>query len=107
MALIDLTDANFDKEVLEAPELTLVDIWAPWCVPCRQVTAVVEELAKEYQGRLKVCKLNLDAAGASAARYGVKTIPTVILFKGGRVVKAVVGVQPRDFYAKLVDENLG
>ena len=106
MGLIELKDAVFEKEVLQAPELTLVDFWATWCVPCRELPPILEELAKQYQGQLKVCKFNLDEGSDSAAKYGVKTLPTVILFKGGRPLKVVVGVQSKDFYARIVDENL-
>ena len=106
MGLIELSDTVFEKEVLQAPELVVVDFWATWCVPCRQLPAILEELGKQYQGRVKVCKFNMDDGGESAARYGVKTVPTVILFKGGRAVKAVVGVQTRETYARLVDEHL-
>lgn len=103
---VTLTDDNFDKEVLQAAEPTLVDFWAPWCAPCRQVAPVIESLAGEYAGRIKVGKLNVDDAGSTAAKYGIKSIPTIILFRDGKVVKAVVGVQPKDFFTKLINENL-
>ena len=106
MSHVTLTDSNFDKEVLEAAELTLVDFWAPWCGPCRQLAPLMDELATEYKGKLKVAKLNVDDAGATAARYGIKSIPTVILFRGGKVVKSVVGVQSKDYFAKLVQESI-
>jgi thioredoxin 1 len=104
MSHVTVTDSNFDKEVIEAPELTLVDFWAPWCMPCRQLAPIIDELATEYKGRLKVGKLNVDEAGAAAARYGIKSIPTVILFRGGKVVKSVVGVQPKDYFVRLIEE---
>ena len=104
---VTLSDQNFDKEVIEAPELTLVDFWAPWCAPCRQVAPVVEQIATDYKGRVKVAKLNVDEAGATAARFGIKSIPTIILFKGGKAVKSIVGVQPRDFFTRIIEENLG
>ena len=106
MSHIEVNDANFDKEVLAAGELTLVDFWAPWCGPCRQLAPVIEELGREMQGTLKVAKVNVDEAGGVAARYGIKSIPTVILFKGGKVVKAVVGLQPKDYFVRLVNESL-
>lgn len=106
MSAVNVNDTNFDKEVLEAAEPTIVDFWAPWCTPCRQLTPIIEELATTYSGRLKVTKLNVDEANATAAKYGIKSIPTVILFKHGKVVKAVVGVHPKDYFTKLVEENL-
>jgi len=106
MAYVDVTDDNFDKEVTEAPELTLVDFWAPWCAPCRQLAPTIEALAEEYRAKLKVTKLNVDDAPSSASRFGIKSIPTVILFKGGNAVEVVVGVQGRDHFAQLIDKHL-
>jgi len=106
MSHVQLNDGNFDQEVTQATELTLVDFWAPWCAPCRALAPIVDELAIEYKGRLKVAKLNVDEAATSASRFGIKSIPTIILFKGGKVVQSVVGVHSREHFVKLIEENL-
>jgi len=91
---VTLSDANFDKEVLEAAELTLVDFWAPWCGPCRIVAPVLEEIASERPD-LRVVKLNIDENQQTAANFQVLSIPTLILFKGGQAVKTVIGAYPK------------
>lgn len=95
MAELQLTDASFKKEVLEASKPVLVDLWAPWCGPCRMLGPVVEELAREYEGRIVVGKLNTDENGETAAAYRVSAIPTLLFFKGGKLVEQMVGVQPK------------
>lgn len=89
---IVITDENFETEVLKSEIPCLVDFWAPWCGPCRMVGPVVEELAKEYQGKLKVAKLNVDEAPETASKYDVMSIPTIALFNDGVVVEKTVGV---------------
>ena len=90
----DVTDANFQAEVLEAEQPTLVDFWAPWCGPCRVVAPVLEEIASE-QANLRVVKLNVDENQQTAAKYGVLSIPTMILFKNGQVAKKIIGAYPK------------
>ncbi|MDR2201531.1 MAG: thioredoxin [Clostridiales bacterium] len=91
---VELTDGNFADEVTDEPTLpVLVDFWAPWCGPCRSQGPIIEALANEAGGRLKVCKMNVDDNGATPARYGVMSIPTLILFKNGEPVKKAVGLQ--------------
>jgi len=96
------TDQNFKEEVLEAKMPVLVDFWADWCMPCRMIAPTVEEIAREYEGKLKVCKLNVDESPSTAARYGIMSIPTLIIFKEGRELERIVGVVPRS----VIDEKL-
>ena len=92
---ITLTDANFQKEVLENPQPVLVDFWADWCGPCHIVAPVVEELAVDFEGQAKVGKLDVDNNATIAAKYGIRSIPTLLLFKDGQAVDQVVGVAPK------------
>jgi len=93
--LKELTTNNFQSEVMDSSVPVLVDFWAPWCGPCRQVTPVVEAIAKERGDSLKVMKLNIDDNPQLAGQYGIMSIPTLILFRGGQVVKQVVGALPK------------
>jgi thioredoxin 1 len=95
MGVAEFDDSNFETEVLQADGPVLVDFWAPWCGPCRMIAPVVEELAGENSGSIKVGKLNVDDAPNSAQSYGVSSIPTLIIFKQGEVVERFVGVQPK------------
>lgn len=106
MAEITLTDANFDQEVVKAQLPVLVDFWAPWCAPCRIVSPIVEELAKEYEGKLKVGKMNVDD-NQTAARFGIMSIPTLLIFKNGQPVKTMIGAQGKDSLKRGIDEVLG
>ncbi len=103
---IQLTDENFEQEVVKSAQPVLVDFWAPWCGPCRMIGPVIEELAKEYAGKVKVCKLNTDEAQDTAAKYQISAIPTILLFKGGKVVQQLVGLQPKEELKKHLDELL-
>ncbi len=98
--LVEVTDANFDAEVLESDIPVVVDFWAEWCAPCRMVSPVIEELAVEMAGRVKVAKLNVDANRETAAKYDIMSIPTVILFERGEVTKQVVGALPKESMLK-------
>ncbi len=100
--IIELTDANFDDEVLKSDKLVLVDFWAEWCAPCRMIAPIVEEIANEYADRLKVGKLNVDFNPKTAMRYGIMSIPTLLLFQNGRVLEQIVGAMPkRNLLARL------
>src|SRR3989338_8566478 len=96
MALVHLTEKNFDEEVMKSQLPVLVNFWAEWCGPCRMVAPVVEDIAKEYNGKLKVGKLNVDEAQSLAIQYGVMSIPTLLVFKQGKVINQVVGAMSKD-----------
>jgi thioredoxin 1 len=101
-----LTDANFNEEVINAGTPVLVDFWAEWCGPCRMVGPVIEEIADEFEGRVKVAKLNVDDNQQTAAKYGIRSIPTLLLFKGGELVDQMVGVQPKANLVEIINKVL-
>ncbi len=106
MALVHLTENNFDDEVLKPASPVLVDFWAEWCGPCRMIAPIVDEIAKDYEGKLKVGKLNVDDAQEVAAKYNVMSIPTLIFFKGGKPVDMVVGALKKEQLVERVKKNL-
>jgi len=93
---MEVTDASFAREVLAADTSILVDCWAPWCAPCLQLSPIIEELAADYANAVKVAKLNVDENPATAAQYGIRSIPTMLLFKDGKLVQRLVGALPKD-----------
>lgn len=93
--MVNVTDANFKQEVLESNLPCLVDFWAEWCMACKMVAPVVEEIARENEGRLKVCKLNVDDGHETSSEYGVTSIPTLTIFKNGKAVDRIVGSVPK------------
>jgi len=106
MSEINLTSTNFAKEVLEAAVPVLVDFWAPWCGPCKMLTPVIDELAKEYEGKAKICKLNTDENMALASQFQITSIPCVMVFKNGKAVSKIVGFKPKSEIKKAIDANL-
>jgi thioredoxin 1 len=95
MKPVEITDANFQKEVLESPVPVLVDFWAVWCGPCKMIAPVVEEIANEYDGKLRVGKVDVDNNPEVPLRYGIRSIPTLMIFKGGNVVEQIIGAVPK------------
>lgn len=100
------TDSDFKQKVLESKIPVLVDFWAPWCAPCRIVSPIIDELAKEYADKVSVGKVNADENSQAIGEYGIMSIPTVILFKNGKPVKSLIGAQSKQSYKKAIDEVL-
>lgn len=106
MADIALTDQNFEQEVLQSRIPVLVDFWAEWCIPCRMVSPIVDELAGEYEGRLKVLKINVDENQQTAAKYGIMSIPSLLIFQNGSPAKTIIGPQGKDNIKKEIEKIL-
>jgi thioredoxin 1 len=102
----DVSDASFEGDILKSAVPVLVDFWAPWCGPCRSVAPIVEDLATQYAGKIKVAKINVDESTDVAMRYQITSIPTFILFKNGEVADRALGALPRSEFVKLIDRNL-
>ncbi len=101
-----LTDDNFEEEVIKAETPVLVDFWAEWCGPCRMIGPVIEEIAEEFAGKIKVGKLNVDQNQGTAAKYRISSIPTLLFFKGGKLVEQMVGVQPKSKLVEVINKVL-
>lgn len=102
MSVVNVTDNNFNEEVLQAEGKVLVDMWAPWCGPCRMLGPVIDEIAEEQKGNLKVCKVNVDENPDTAGKYGVMSIPTMLVFENGEIVNKMVGFMPKEEILKNV-----
>ena len=100
--VLPVGDESFDREVLASSTPVLIDFWAPWCAPCRAIAPVVEEIAREYAGKLKVMKMNVDDNPKTPSRYGVRGIPNLILFQGGQVREQIVGAVPKSQLVKAI-----
>ncbi len=107
MKPVELTESNFSQEVLKSEKPVLIDFWAEWCGPCKMIAPVVEELAKEYDGKLKVGKLDVDHNQSVATQYGIRSIPTLLVFKGGKVVDQIVGAVPKKILTEKVLKHVG
>jgi thioredoxin 1 len=107
MKPIELTDGNFQKEVLESRQPVLVDFWAVWCGPCRMVAPVVEEIAHEYDGKIKVGKVDVDSNPEVSMKFGIRSIPTLMVFKGGQVVEQIIGAMSKTNLIKKVVPHIG
>ncbi len=105
--VITLTESNWNEEVINSDKPVLVDFWAPWCGPCRIIAPIIEELAEEFEGQIKVGKLNTDENPNIAMQYGIRAIPTIILFKNGEVVDTRIGVQPKEALRQMVLAHVG
>ncbi len=100
---LEFTDANFKSEVLDSDKLSVVDFWAEWCGPCRAIGPVIEELSKEYEGKVKIGKVNVDHNPQISMNYGITSIPAILFIKGGQVVDKLVGAQPKAMFVKKID----
>ena len=103
---LEITDATFDKLVLQSDKPVMVDFWAAWCGPCRMVGPIIDELSNEYDGKAVIGKVDVDSNQEFAAKYGVRNIPTVLLFKDGELIDRKVGVSPKQVYAEAIDSAL-
>ncbi len=104
--ILTLTSANFDTETKRAETPILVDFWAEWCGPCRMVAPVLEKLAQDYSGKVRIGKVNVDEHGGLASKFGIQSIPTLLIFKAGKVVEQFVGAAPRDVLARMIDKHV-
>ncbi|MEO8602868.1 MAG: thioredoxin [bacterium] len=104
--VLEVSDQNFDQEVLKSTTPVLIDFWAPWCGPCKAIGPVIEQLAGEYAGRLKVVKMNVDDNPQTPSRYGVRGIPNLLVIKGGQVADQIVGAVPKAHLVKAIDTAL-
>ena len=101
-SVVEVNDANFDQEVLQSEQPVLVDFWAAWCGPCKALAPIVDEVATQFNGKLKVAKMDVDRNSATPMRYGIRGIPALLLFKGGKVADQIVGYVPKDTIEKSI-----
>ena len=106
MSIVNATDASFDAEVLGSDEVVLVDFWATWCGPCKAIAPVLDELSAEYEGKARIVKIDVDQNPNLAAQYGIRSIPTLFVFKNGEKVDATMGMQPKAQLTALINKHL-
>jgi len=106
MKPVEVTDSNFQNEVLRSDKPVLLDFWAEWCGPCKMISPLVEELATEYDGKLKVGKVDVDSNQQTSMQYGIRSIPTLLIFKGGKVVDQLIGAVPKKMLAEKIAKHL-
>jgi len=104
--ILDVTDATFESEVLKSETPVLVDFWAEWCAPCRAIAPIVKELADDYGDKVKVVKMNIDESPSTPGTYGIRSIPTILAFRGGQVVGQMMGARPKAAFEELVNDLL-
>ncbi len=106
-AIIEISDSNFESEVVNSDVPVLVDFWAPWCGPCRAIAPLVEEISSSYAGKIKVGKMNVDENQSTTMKFGIRSIPTLIMFKGGEAVDQIIGAVPKGEIERVVEKSLG
>ncbi len=106
MSVVHVTDENFEKEILKSEIPAMVDFWADWCGPCKMIAPVIEELAEEFKGKIKIAKMNVDENQKTPAKYGIRSIPTLIFFKKGEVVNVIIGAYPKEVIKKELEKLL-
>jgi thioredoxin 1 len=106
MKPVEVRDSNFENEVVKSQNPVLVDFWAEWCGPCKMIAPTVEEMAKEYEGKLKVAKLDVDSNPQTAMKYGIRSIPTLLIFKNGQVIDQIIGAVPKRHLVEKIEKHV-